>query len=248
MAEELGKIERPEAGQFHGKRKLYVVPLLFSWKDNPKEYADKLALYWRQAREHVANLESRIGEVKIVYHESVTSAGDEGLAILERLNADSYHLVREKCLMGARLEVIEDTELIEETMDWERHLIIGFMSNKAARVASQNYAEASKKRYEHLSQRIKDTLKEGEVGMIIIREDHQVQFPSDVEVFMVAPPALNDVHRWLRERQERPDEEAPVASEEAPAPAPTNEPPDAEEKAESPNTPPQTDQADGSAG
>jgi hypothetical protein len=27
-----------------------------------------------------------------------------------------------------------------------------------------------------------------------------VQFPQDIEVFSVAPPALDEIHRWLRDR------------------------------------------------
>jgi hypothetical protein len=27
-----------------------------------------------------------------------------------------------------------------------------------------------------------------------------VQFPEDVEVFSVAPPALDEIHRWQREQ------------------------------------------------
>jgi hypothetical protein len=27
-----------------------------------------------------------------------------------------------------------------------------------------------------------------------------IQFPKDVEVFSVAPPALDEIHRWLRSR------------------------------------------------
>ena len=28
-----------------------------------------------------------------------------------------------------------------------------------------------------------------------------VQFPGDIEVFSVAPPALDEIHRWQRNRQ-----------------------------------------------
>jgi hypothetical protein len=220
MSEELGKIEKPEAEQYKGRKKLYLVPLLYSWQDAPPEYAEKLNLYWQQVREQVANLESRIGSLRLVYHESVTAAGEEGLKILERLNPSSYRLVREKCLMGAQLEVIEDRELVEETMDWERHLIMGFLSDKVARVVSEFFSEASRKRWEHISQRIKDTLKDGETAMLIIREGHRVQFPPDVEVFIVAPPALNEIQRWLRERQEKAERADAEAEEEVQEPAP----------------------------
>jgi hypothetical protein len=32
---------------------------------------------------------------------------------------------------------------------------------------------------------------------LIINERHQVQFPADVDVFYVAPPALDQFRRWL---------------------------------------------------
>jgi hypothetical protein len=92
-------------------------------------------------------------------------------------------------------------------MDWERHLIMGFLSEKVAKIVSQYFTEASKKRYEYVAQRIIDALKEGDVAMLVVREGHLVQFPPDIEVFIVAPPALNDIHRWLRERQEQVDTE-----------------------------------------
>jgi len=208
MAEELGKIEKPEAEQYRGKKKIYLVPLLFSWQDNPPDYTEKYDLYWQQVREHVANLESRVGAVKAIFHESLTSGGEEGLKVLEKLNPSSYQLVREKCLMGARLESVEDRDLIEEAMDWERHLMVGFISEKVARTVSQLFAEASKRRFEYIAQRIKETLKEDDVAMLVIRESHTIQFPTDVEVFLVAPPALDDIRRWLRDRQEKADLEA----------------------------------------
>ena len=207
MAEEIGKIEKPEISQFQGKKKLYLVPLLYSWQESPREYIEKYDLYWQQIREYIVNLESRIGSIKLIYHESVTAPGDDGLKILEKLNPSSYQLVREKCLMGAQLELVEDKELVEETMDWERHLILGFISEKVARIISQSFSDASKRRYEYMAKRIEETLKNDEVAMLIIREGHMLQFPQDIEVFSVAPPALNEIHRWLRERQDKADKE-----------------------------------------
>jgi hypothetical protein len=208
MAEELGKIEKPEAGQFRQKRKLYLVPLLYSWEDAPVEYAVKFGLYWEQVREHVANLESKIGTVNRVYHESVTIAGEEGLKILEKLNPASFQVVQEKCHCGAQFEMMEDKDLVEESMDWERHLIMGFLSEKVANIVSQFFSEALRKRYEHIAKRINETLKENEVALLIIHEGHMVQFPSDIEVFIVAPPVLDEIHRWLRDRRTEKKDEA----------------------------------------
>ena len=207
MAEELGKIEKPEAGQFREKRRLYLVPLLYSWEDAPVEYAVKYGLYWEQVREHVANLESKMGTVNRIYHESVTVAGEEGLKILEKLNPASSQVVQEKCHGGAQFKMMEDRELVEENMDWERHLLIGFLTEKVANIVSQFFSETLRKRYEHIARRINETLKENESALLIIREGHMVQFPADIEVFMVSPPVLDEIHRWLRDhRTEKKDE------------------------------------------
>ena len=200
MAEELGKVEKPEAEQFKEKRKLYLVPLLFSWEDAPAEYVEKFNLYWQQVREHVANLEAKIGEVNRVYHESITIAGEEGLKVLEKLNAASYQIVSDKCQSGAQMEALEDKDLAEESLDWERHLLMGFISPKVARTVSDYFTETLKKRYEYIADKINETLKEGEAAMLFIREGHGVQFPHDVEVFSVAPSVLDEIHRWLRDQ------------------------------------------------
>ena len=200
MAEQLGKIEKPEAKDFTSKRKLYLIPLIFSGEEAPPEYVAKFNLYWQQVSEHVANLEAKIGKVSHIYHESIILAGEDGLKAMEKLNHSSCHVAREKCQSGAVFEATEDKELAEESTDWERFLLMGFISQKVAEMVSQFYVEALKKRYEHVARRIDDTLKADEAGVLFIREGHMVQFPQDIEVFSVAPPALDEIHRWQRER------------------------------------------------
>jgi hypothetical protein len=203
MAQELGKIDKPEAGSFKQGRKLFLVPLVYSAKDAPPEYVEKFDLYWKQATEHVGNLEAKVGNVNRVYHESISLGGEDGLKAMEKLNPRSCQIAREKCQDNAQLEVTEDRELVEESMDWERCLLIGFISHKVAGMVSEFYVEASRKRYEHIGKNIDETLKADEIAVLFITEGHMVQFPSDVEVFSVAPPALDEIHRWLRDRASR---------------------------------------------
>jgi hypothetical protein len=68
----------------------------------------------------------------------------------------------------------------------------------------QAYAEANAKRYEHIAARIDQTLLEDETGILVIRDDHRVQFPSDLQVFYVAPPALNELRKWIEALSSRP--------------------------------------------
>jgi hypothetical protein len=200
MSEQLGKIEKPEAEEFAGKRKLYMVPLMFSGKNAPKGYLEKYSAYWKQVGEHVANLEAKLGKVGHIYHESVYQAGKDGLEAIGKLNAESSRMAKEKSKGGALVEAIEDRSLAEETMDWERFILIGFISQKVAQHVSQMYVEALRKRYEHIARQIDDTLEVEKAGLLFMREGHMVQFPEDIEVFSVAPPALDEIHRWQREQ------------------------------------------------
>ena len=213
MAQELGKINKPEADSFKQGRRLLLVPLIYLYKDAPSEYTEKYELYWKQVAEHIVNLEAKIGTVSRVYHESISLGGDDGLKIIEGLNQKSCQISRQKCQDGANLEVIEDKELAEETVDWERCLFIGFLSDKVARKVSELYIEASRKRYEHISKRIDETLKANEIAIFFIREGHLVQFPEDIEVFSVSPPTLDEIRRWFRDRTSAKEPEGDSKSE-----------------------------------
>jgi len=201
MAEELGKIEKPDAENFKGKRKLCVVPLLFSTENAPSEYVEKFNLYWEQVNQHIANLESKTSKINHIYHESISLAGEEGIKFMEKLNPPCHQLTKDKCQEGAVLEATEDKGLTEEAIDWERFLYAGFVSQKVAGMVSEFYVEVLRKRYKHIADTIDETLKPGEVGILFIREGHMVQFPPNIEVFSVAPPALDEIHRWQRNRQ-----------------------------------------------
>jgi hypothetical protein len=203
VSQELGKIEKPDSADFQKGRKLFLVPLIYASKEAPEEYKEKYELYWQQAAEQVLNLESKIGLVKRIYHESISMDGEEGLSIIEKLNIRSHQIARQKCENDAELQALEDKDLAEECIDWQRCLFIGLISEKAAKKITEYYRDATRKRYEYISKRIDKTLKKDETAILFIQEGHMVQFPKDVEVFSIAPPALDEIHRWLRDNAER---------------------------------------------
>jgi hypothetical protein len=200
MPEQLGKIERLEAERFKQGKKLYLVPLVYSGEDAPDEYKEKCSRYWQQVIEQLTNLASRIGRVNQVYHESIFQSGEDGMKVMERLNPSSYQIAKTHCDNGAIFETIEERELFEEVMDWQRCLMLGFMSDKVASKVSEFYVEATKKRNEFMAKKISETLKDDEAGLLFIREENSVQFPSDIEVFSIFPPALDEIHRWYRDQ------------------------------------------------
>jgi len=198
MPEQLGKIERLEVERFKQGKKLYLVPLVYSGEEALDEYKEKCSRYWQQVTEQLTNLASKIGKVNRVYHESIFQSGEDGMKAVERLNPSSYQIAKTQCDNGAVLEAVEERELFEEVMDWQRCLMLGFISHKVASKVSEFYVEAAKKRNEFMVKRISETLKDNEAGLLFIREEHSVQFPNDIEVFSIFPPALDEIHRWLR--------------------------------------------------
>ena len=203
MAEELGKIEKPPVNNFKKGRKLIFVPVMYVAKGLPTDYVEKLKRYWEQVENQIAELSSKLGEVNVVYHELLAVSGEEGIASLKDLNNQGYKIAKVCIEKKARLEVLEDAELLTEFMDWSRCLMTGLQNPKVISKIYDSYAAVDKKRNESIAKKIDETLKENEIGIILMRESHQVQFPADIQVFYVSPPALDDIKRWLRERDQK---------------------------------------------
>ena len=209
MSEELGKIEKPSAAEFKKGRKLYFVPAIYEGKELPSDYLEKLDKYWRQVEDQLNDLELKLGQVDKIFHELIPGSGEEGLKALKNLNERSCQLAERRIEKGSRLEAMEDAELLTEFMDWSRCLSIGLQNQKVLAKVYEAYIEAGKKRNEFISKHIDETLKENETGLLFMKEGHQVQFPSGIEVFYIAPPALDEINRWLRDQVARssPEEE-----------------------------------------
>ena len=199
MAQELGRLERPTTERFRGKRKLLLVPLLYGPPNISEEGIEILQRYWDQVQSQISSLESRLGELRHIYHESLIMGGPEGLKQLEVVDQRSHGFVSAKCQSGATLEATEDSETFLETMDLQRCLMMPLASEKVSRTLHEWLTDSNKTRYEKIGTQIDETLGENEVGLLMISERHQVQFAKDVEVFYISPPALADFQSWLQQ-------------------------------------------------
>lgn len=208
MSQELGKIEKPAVEEYKAARKLFFVPLIFTPRDIQGELFEKVFRYWDQVESQLTSLELKLGIARKVYHELVPVGGEEGSKIIEELNSTSYGIIKARLDKGAELEPLEDADLLTESMDWTRCLAVGLQNAKVFDKVYEFYVESQKKRNEHIAKMINDTLKESEVGILLMREGHQVQFPGDIEVFYVAPPGLDEIKRWLRTKDIEAEKEA----------------------------------------
>lgn len=218
MAQELGKIEKPLVEEYRTGRKLFFIPLIFADKRLPQEFSEKYNRYWDQVESQIANLEIKIGQVNRIYHELVPESGVSGIDDIKRLNAGSLAIIQKRLEKGAVLEAAEDNDILAELMDWSRCLSLGLQSQKVFSAIYGFYTEVNKKRNENISQKIGESLKENEAGILVMGEGHQVQFPADIRIFYVAPPALDELKRWIRDYEAKSKEQPP----EEPAPPEEN--------------------------
>ncbi len=201
-AQELGRVERPPAGRFQGKRRLLLVPLMFPPPAEPGgQISDGQIIYdgyWEQVRTQIDALASGLGGLHRIYHESLVDGGEAGLDYLQMAYRHAHSMIQVRCQAGATLEATEDIELITETLDLQRCLMVPFTNENVAARIQDWLGESTRARYEHIGRLIDETLLADETGLLLINERHQVQFPTDIEVFYVAPPALDEYRRWLQ--------------------------------------------------
>ena len=204
MAQELGKIERPTAAAYEGTRKLFLIPLVFSPPEPPADYVGMLERYWAGARNQVRRLADRTGRVQHIYHEGVTQPGESGLNLIKQISPRGYALINEFVQEdNAVIEAFEDADTFYESLDWQRCLMSGLISRKVMDLAMTGYRETIQKRIDEMANRIDATLLPGESALLLMPEENRLQFPKDIQVFYVAPPALDDIHRWLRDQEAR---------------------------------------------
>lgn len=196
---ELGKIEKPTVESYANDRKIIMVPLLFmppNQNDTLKEHVNK---YWKEAKEQLATLQSQFGKAQYIFHEMLVS--DKNVKeMTEAYGCNSFPIIEESLANGAKLSIIEDKELFEEFMDWNRILSTCSITNKNVyEKVVKEYKETNEKRDADMAKKILDTVKDKEIGILMLQEGRHIQFPSDVQVIYVAPPALDELEKYVRD-------------------------------------------------
>ena len=199
MTNQLSQMPKPSVDQFEGRKKLFLVPNHVLPPNAPEEGLELLSKYWSEVRDSIANLERSLGPVSKIYHELIYTGDDDGLQQIEMMNPNGGPFIRAMCQSTAALHPLEDADLVLENTDWQRVLSIGPASQKVLTAALDGYQSTLEARYMAIAERISGDLTDGECAALFIREDHRVQFSSDVQVFYVAPPALDAFKRWLED-------------------------------------------------
>lgn len=200
MAEKLTEIPRPKVSSYKPSRKIYLVATMFGFQGAPKDLQSKLETYWNDVRNQIENLEQSLTKITQVYHESVFDSGDKGLEAISKINPYAYSFITPLCQSTAKLEPLEDKNLLQEEYDWRMCSSAGLTSEKVYSLVIKNLEESTTKRWDHTSKVIDSTLPENEAALLIVNENHKIQFPEDIQVFYISPPSFDAIKRWVDEQ------------------------------------------------
>ncbi|MEW6587114.1 MAG: hypothetical protein AB1442_16075 [Nitrospirota bacterium] len=199
MMVELGQIDRPEAGSFADKRKLYCVASIYSLEDAPDEYKNLVQQYWDQAVDQIGKIEAA-GKIKKIFCEIITKADDGSPAVLSRMNERLQEVIKKKTEEGGVLVPIEDDDILGPFTDWSNCLRVVFTHSVFEKILDL-FTAVAEKRLQHMIDVIDKNLLEAEAGLLILKNEDRakLQFPKDIEVFLITPPSYDDIMRWLRD-------------------------------------------------
>ena len=194
----LGPTGISDARRFEGKRKLFLVPLLPVPPGLEESHSSLLDKHWDEIGSHIENLERTLGTVKHVFHEMLYESGENAETLLQQISSRAWGIVERIVHSSATLQKTEDADTVFELTDWQRCMSIGLVSAAAAATIGERYQEAAKKRFAQISTNIDEVIGKDESALILISEDHRVQFPTDIQVFYVSPPTHNELKQAIR--------------------------------------------------
>lgn len=197
---ELGQIQRPLADEFSGKRKLYCVANIYPVEEAENDYHELVRKYWDEVAQQIEKIEAA-GKVQKIFCEIIYQQGDEALNVLGTINERMLQIIKKKLEEGSTLIPLENKEILGPYSDWSNCLRVVFTKEVFSKIL-EFYKEFSEKRLQHFMSVIDGNLAEAEAGLLFMKDEDRskLQFPKDIEVFLITPPSYDDIIRWFREK------------------------------------------------
>jgi len=167
-------------------RTLIIVPRMYSkneFKEEastvPEDYDAKSEEFWSYVAEKLSVFRGRIRKI---FRESSSANTKEDPRGLSEDEPGGFSLLMSLLAEGAELEPTEDPILIAETESW-----MAMMRESQNEVISELCGHALAERNRYIVNRIDQSLREGEVGVLLIDSRRRLELPRDVRVIRVCP-------------------------------------------------------------
>jgi hypothetical protein len=108
-----------------------------------------------------------------------------------KMNERVAGIIKQKMEEGGTLVPVEKEEILGPYSDWGNCLRVVFTHQVFAKIL-EFFTDLSGKRLEHIMDVINTRLSEAEAGLLIMKDEDRMklQFPADIEVFLVTPPSM----------------------------------------------------------
>lgn len=201
MSEELGSINKPEAGDIMQNKKVYIVTLVQSQPGAPEGFEEKYNKYWEAIENHLSQIETKAGIVNKIFCEGIVGKGDDAKLMLEQSNPEAYKVVRRRISSGASFEEFEDKEIFGQLIDWSRCLQVGLISQQVQEEVHKNYTLITEKRNNFIMSQLEKNILESDSVLLVVGNT-AMNLPENVEKFIISPPELDELQRWVNETNE----------------------------------------------
>lgn len=200
-AEEMDSVGKTTAGDILMSRKVYIVTMAQPSPGAPDGFEERYNAYWNAVEQQLSQIEARAGTVLRVFAEGVLGRGDDAMLMLQKSNPGAHRVVRQRVSAGAVFEEFEDSDLFGQVIDWGRCLQVGLINQTVAEHIQTRYTEATEKRTEHLHKRLEEGILESEAALIL-GGDPTIKIPEGIERFLISPPELDALERWVQQANE----------------------------------------------
>ncbi len=195
---EFSKIEKPDTKIYEGKRKLYCLPNVYPIPESNTNYKSLCSRYWQEAEIQLSKLELMTPITK-VFCEMIFK-DENALEILSKIDEFMHDMVEKYANKGAKIVPVEEEEIFSSYIDWANCLKVVHSKNVFAKIL-EFYNDISSRRLSFISDVINKNLNSCEAGLLIIKDEdrRKIAFPEDVEIFLVIPPAYDDILKFIRD-------------------------------------------------
>jgi hypothetical protein len=145
----------------------------------PDDYEAKCEEFWRYVAEKLSVFRGRIRKI---FRESLSTNTKEALLALSGDEQGSRSVLVSLLEDGAEPESTEDPILMAETQSW-----IEMIRGTPSEMVSEMYGESLAEQNRYVANRIGESLREGEVGLLLIDSRRRVEPAQDIRVIRVCP-------------------------------------------------------------
>jgi hypothetical protein len=202
---EIGRIEKVSISELsEGSKRLLEIPLFLYRKSIriplSEEYDNNLNQFYTILVEWLKQISEKIGSIQKIYVESITKISEKAriqLRTFLRNNPQLLQIIEDLLEAGAELEQTDDAALLDEYLAW----VEDANSTDALEIDFKYVLETKKERASFISNRIKETLSEGQLAIFFVTPDLDpvISYPQDIEIIKFRPPIVDDIIKFLKE-------------------------------------------------